>query len=242
VDERREALRVDLAAQAADVHVDDVGAGIEVVAPDLLEDHRAREHVARVAHEGFEQAEFDRQQFEFDLAATRDARDEVETQVTDFERRLARDVGTATQQRIDARGHFLGCERLGEVVVAARAQAAHARVDVAERGNHQHRRAHARAAQFGDEFEPVHAGQHAVERDRVVAAGERTFEARASVADAFDLVAGRAQFQRDLARGDGVVFDGEDAGHASNTLDAESYRDRALRHVRQRPGSRHTLA
>src|SRR5579884_1988600 len=57
VDEPGLALRLELAAQIGDVDLQGVGAGAEVVAPDLLEDLRAGEHHPRVAEEELEQPE-----------------------------------------------------------------------------------------------------------------------------------------------------------------------------------------
>src|SRR3954452_17102497 len=51
---------VDFFAQAADQHVDDVGLRIEVVLPDVRQDHRLRDHLAGVAHQIFEEREFAR--------------------------------------------------------------------------------------------------------------------------------------------------------------------------------------
>src|SRR5690606_29530527 len=48
---------VDLRAQPADVHVDHVGLRVEVVVPDALEQHRARDHLTRMAHQELEQLE-----------------------------------------------------------------------------------------------------------------------------------------------------------------------------------------
>ena len=52
-----EALGPELAAQVADVDVDDVGAGVEVVAPDVREQLLAAEDLARVAQERLQQRE-----------------------------------------------------------------------------------------------------------------------------------------------------------------------------------------
>ena len=46
---------IDLLAQPADQHVDDVGLGIEVLLPDMREDHRLRHDAACVAHQVFEE-------------------------------------------------------------------------------------------------------------------------------------------------------------------------------------------
>src|SRR5688572_12547603 len=48
VEQRRGVPLVDLAAQARHVDVDDIGLGVEVVVPDVLEQHGARHHLARV--------------------------------------------------------------------------------------------------------------------------------------------------------------------------------------------------
>src|SRR6186713_2990192 len=61
VDQRIGLGIVDLAADAPDIDVDDVGGGIEVQVPDMLEQHRAGDHAALVADEVFEQLEFPRQ-------------------------------------------------------------------------------------------------------------------------------------------------------------------------------------
>src|SRR6478672_8271527 len=51
---------VELAAEAADVDVDDVGARIEMIVPHLLEQHRASNDPALVAGEIFEKQIFTR--------------------------------------------------------------------------------------------------------------------------------------------------------------------------------------
>ena len=49
-----------LPPQAADVHVDDVGLGVEVVAPHLLEQHGPGDHLPGVPHEVLQQLELPR--------------------------------------------------------------------------------------------------------------------------------------------------------------------------------------
>ena len=57
VQQPRFAAGLGLLTQVADVDAERVGVGAEVVAPDVLEDHRAREHLARMAQEQLEQLE-----------------------------------------------------------------------------------------------------------------------------------------------------------------------------------------
>ncbi len=63
--------------------VDQVGAGVEVILPDLLEDHPPGEHLAGVAHHELQQLELHRQQLDAPLAAERLVLDQVELQVGD---------------------------------------------------------------------------------------------------------------------------------------------------------------
>src|SRR5687767_14592292 len=49
---------VDLGAQSRDMNVDDVRLGIEVVLPDILQQHRAGHDLSRMAHQIFQEAEF----------------------------------------------------------------------------------------------------------------------------------------------------------------------------------------
>src|ERR1700758_4946346 len=62
MNERIGLLVVDLLAHAADVNVDDVGGGIEMKVPHVLQQHRPRHDLALVAHEIFENLKFPQQQ------------------------------------------------------------------------------------------------------------------------------------------------------------------------------------
>src|SRR5580704_18736575 len=74
VDERVGLLTVDLAADASDVNVDDVGRGVKMQIPYMLQQHRARDHLAFVAHQILENLEFPRQQLDFPAAALHGSR------------------------------------------------------------------------------------------------------------------------------------------------------------------------
>ena len=58
-------VAVDLVAEAADEDVDDVGLGIEVIIPDVFEDHGLGDDFVLVAQEVFEEKKF--AGLEFDL-------------------------------------------------------------------------------------------------------------------------------------------------------------------------------
>ena len=74
---------LDLAAQPRDMDVDDVGLRIEMIVPDILEQHGARHHLAGMAHQIFEQAEFARLQRDLACCAADRMRQPVEFEIAD---------------------------------------------------------------------------------------------------------------------------------------------------------------
>src|SRR4051812_37902777 len=74
---------VELAPQAADVDVDDVGARIEMIVPDLLEKHGTGHHPPFVAGEIFEQEIFARFQFDLPTIALDAARQRIDLEIAD---------------------------------------------------------------------------------------------------------------------------------------------------------------
>src|SRR5688572_25185242 len=69
VDQARLALGLGLAPQVADVDLEGVGSGGEVVAPDLLQDERPVEHPARSPQEHLHQGELGAGHFDLPVAA-----------------------------------------------------------------------------------------------------------------------------------------------------------------------------
>src|SRR3954447_20209825 len=61
VDHLRQPAFLELAAQPANVDIDHIGLGVVMIAPDLLEQHRAGNHPTRVPHQVFEEAILARQ-------------------------------------------------------------------------------------------------------------------------------------------------------------------------------------
>jgi hypothetical protein len=53
---------IDLATDSSNVNVDDVGRGIEIVVPHVLQQHRPRDNLALIANKVLEQLEFTWQQ------------------------------------------------------------------------------------------------------------------------------------------------------------------------------------
>src|SRR5262249_22587583 len=103
VDERVGLRAVDLAADTSDIDIDDVGRGVKMQIPYVLQEHRPRHRLAGVADEIFEHLEFARQQLDVAAAAPHRARDEIELEIAHAQHRLLDHGGAATRQRLDAR-------------------------------------------------------------------------------------------------------------------------------------------
>src|SRR2546421_10175181 len=63
MDERIGLPTVDLAADASDINVYDVGRGVKMEIPHVLQQHRPGDNLAFVANQGFENLKFSWQQF-----------------------------------------------------------------------------------------------------------------------------------------------------------------------------------
>ena len=159
---RRTPARIELAAQVADLDVNDIGLRHEFEIPHILEQHCPRHDLAGAAHEIFQQGEFPRQEIDQFAVAARGPLDEVHFQRADLQSRLPR-VAAPPQERFDARRQFADVERLDQVVVAARLQPIDSLVDRRERADHQGRRGVAFAAQRFDDRKPILAVQHAID-------------------------------------------------------------------------------
>jgi hypothetical protein len=135
---RRASPAAGLVAQVADVDVDDVGAGVEVVVPDGGEDLLAAEDVTRVAHEVLQQGELAAGELHGLVVASDAARAQVHLQVAGLYRRRAWLIG-APGERSHAGRQFLQIERLGEVVIRAGIESVNLLAHVVAGGEHQHR-------------------------------------------------------------------------------------------------------
>ena len=132
---------------------------------------------------------------------------QVHLEIADAQRRLHRGHRRPARQRVEAGEQFREREGLDEIVVAAGLEPRHPVVDPAQRGQEQHRRLDAGAAQGPDEPEPVEAGQHAVDDQHVVGFAGRQHQAGLAVGSVIDRVAMLLQAARDVGGGLGVVLD-----------------------------------
>src|SRR5262249_61344998 len=117
VDERVGLLAVDLAADASNIDVDDVGRGVKMQIPYVLQQHRPRHDLTGVADEIFEHLELARQELDLLAAAAHRAGDEIELEIVDPQHRLLDHGGAAPRQRLDARQQLGEGERLDQVDV-----------------------------------------------------------------------------------------------------------------------------
>ena len=175
-DQPRLAAGVDLAPEIADVDVDDVGLRQKFVVPDVLEQHRASDDLVGPAHEVFEQLELAWQEIDAPVAAPDRALDEIHFEWAGAQAGRAR-IGDAPRQRLDPRRQFAQFERLDEIIVAARLQAADAVVDRGEGADHQDRRRVAFLAKRLEDRQPVFVIEHAVDDQHRRAAGARDAQA-----------------------------------------------------------------
>src|SRR5438046_1802065 len=81
VDQRIGLLVVQLGAHASDIDIDNVGRGIKVQVPDMLQQHGARYDAALIAHQILQQLEFAGQQLDLLAAPACGAVDQVDGEV-----------------------------------------------------------------------------------------------------------------------------------------------------------------
>src|SRR5262249_45903607 len=112
MDQRICLVTIDLAPDAPDINIDDVGIGIEVEIPDVLQQHCARHHPPFVASQIFEKLKLAWQQLDLLTAAANAARYEIHFKIADAQHRLLDDRGASPGQRVDPRQHFRKGERL----------------------------------------------------------------------------------------------------------------------------------
>src|SRR5215471_4293209 len=83
VDQRIRLLTIHLAAHTRDVDVDDIGIGIEVQIPHMLQQHRARHHPVLVAGKILEQLELARQKLDLPAAPADGTRYQIHLEIAD---------------------------------------------------------------------------------------------------------------------------------------------------------------
>ncbi len=122
------------------MHVNHVGLGVEVILPDILQQHGARHHLTGMLHQVFEQAELARLQGDILAAAGAAVCQTVKLKICNPVGRLAVTTGFGpAPQRLDTGQQLCEGERLGQIVIATSPKARHPVVDLTECREDQHR-------------------------------------------------------------------------------------------------------
>src|ERR1700730_6740028 len=103
MDQRIGLLAVDLATHAPDIDVDDIGRGIEMQIPDVLQQHRPGYDAALVANQIYEKLEFPGEQQDVPAAPARGPRHQVDREIADAQDGFLDNGLAAPAQRLDAR-------------------------------------------------------------------------------------------------------------------------------------------
>lgn len=113
--------------------IDDVGLGIEVVIPDIFQQHGAGHHLPGIFHQVFQQAEFARLQDDL-LAGPADLVGQaIEFEIADAVQHILIRRALATAQNFDTGEQFTKGIGFRQVVITTGAKPGDAVVDLAER-------------------------------------------------------------------------------------------------------------
>src|ERR1700704_1578862 len=111
--------RTEFPAEAAYMGFDDRRPRIEMKIPDMLEQHRPGDNLARMPHQVFKKAEFAGLQFNLSIAVPAATPRKVDFEIADATHAARLRQGRASSQSVYSRGEFGERERLDEVVVGA---------------------------------------------------------------------------------------------------------------------------
>ena len=136
------------------------------------------------------------------------ARFGVENEIADLQPVL-RTGCSAPLHRTQTRQQFTEAERLGEIIVGARVQAAHYVGNRVLSREHQHRGCDSLLTKLLGQFESIHLGQHDVEHDRVKLVGVSEFPAFAAVGSTHHVMALFGEAAAQQFEHAGFIFDDE---------------------------------
>src|SRR5690349_9613512 len=149
-------LRAKLLPQPADRYVHDVRARIEVVSPHLGEQLLSTAHLAGVLQHEVEKPELAVRELARPRAETSLALGQVEEQRPGLEQRVLHGRLPPPQLHANPREQLAQRERLDELVVRAELEAAQLGLEIAARGQDQHRQGGLALPQLAKQVEPVH--------------------------------------------------------------------------------------
>jgi hypothetical protein len=224
------------------VHVELAIRAEEVVAEDAFAEFIAGNHLAGQLRESGHELKFDRGQRDGAAIVAHEAGARIHFEVAEncaIGRGCGGGIGwsgrSPTQDGVDTRSEFARVEGLGEVVIGADFQADDAVHVVTVCGEHDDGDGGG-CADLAENFEAAHAGEHHVENDQGIGAGESAAEADTAVMDGLGAQALRNEVFRDeFAQLDIVIHD-QNAGveHRGCIVRRHRKRHRACHHGRSR--------
>ena len=185
------------------------GVGIgQGVTPDLALDVAPADHARRLAHEDGQELQADRRHHQILPGALHAQGGHVQTEVAHAQGLGADQAAVTTDEGAHARLQLADLEGLDEVVVGAGIETGELVVKRVARREHQYRRGLLRLlAQAPTQVQAVHAGQHEVEHDHVVAVLGGQAQAARTVAGVVHAESAVFQVFTDHAGDAAVVFD-----------------------------------
>src|SRR5438105_3897564 len=209
--DQRRAECIELAAQVADVRLDDIRVAAEVVAPHILEDLPLRQHPSWIQEEEAQQRELGCRQLDRRLASEHLVPTLVQHQVREA-KDVARQLATgAPENRLHARDDLGQAERLRHIVVTAGTERVHLVLHRVLGGEEEDRRLEALLAQAAADLDPFDVRQHPVEDDQVGLEVANDAEGVPPVARLADVEALVAERGRDRVDDRALVVDDEDS-------------------------------
>src|SRR5262245_44921416 len=158
----------ELRPQVVDVGVDGIRRARAAARPGLVEQLVTRQRLAGVAEEAFEEGELARAEVDLAAASGDPPGRFVEADRTDLQdRRRPAGTGGSPRECPQPRRQLLVGERLDQVIVGARVEAAHPVVDRVAGGQHQDRQLGPLPPEATSHLEARHVGQPDVENDRL---------------------------------------------------------------------------
>src|ERR1700687_4968763 len=215
VDQRIGLLAVDFATHAPDIDVDDICRGIKMEIPDVLQQHRPGYHAAFVANQILQKLEFPGKKKNRLAAPAGGPRHQVDREIADPQDGFLDNGFTATAKRLDARQQFDEGKRLDQIVIAPGTQATDPIVDFSERTDDQEGCGDAVVAQLTHHRDAIDVGQHAVDRDHGIVAGNATAQRLIAAGGQIHLVAAGRERLHDLTGSFRVVLNDENTAVTS---------------------------
>lgn len=177
--------------------------------PDMLDDAAAGAHLALVAKQEFEQRELLRSEGESGRAISRLVGRRIDRQQSGGER--AAFAAAPPELHPDAGKQLLEFERFANVVVGPRIESEHHVFDGVLRRQEDDRSLDALLAELPAHLDTADAGNHPVNKEQIVVAGQRQFEPLAAIAGDVDREVLLLQSLFEESRDSRFIFDNEDS-------------------------------